>query len=336
MTMQTIGDLAQSFVMRRQNNELKEQVNRLTRELTSGQKEDKLKALGWDYSFLADTLRSLKLLDGFGIATREATVFTQTMQTVLNDVIETSGDLGARLLTSAASNLPSVQDSTARAARDDMAHLISRLNTSAAGRTLFAGAATDAPALADPDTILTALRGAVAGQTTQAGFLAAVDDWFHEPGGGFETSGYLGSNTSLPAFQLAEGETVRFEMKADDTQIRTLLRNTAVAVLSGDASLGISNSLKANLQRVAGEGLMSSQAGVTTIASDLGFVQQRVEDSAAKNAAIRSGLQIARNDLVLADPYETATRLENLQYQLEGLYSLTVRMSKLTLMDYMR
>ena len=49
-----------------------------------------------------------------------------------------------------------------------------------------------------------------------------------------------------------------------------------------------------------------------------------------EHAAEGSALQIARNDLIGADPYETATELEAVYGQIETLYTVTARIAQLS------
>jgi flagellar hook-associated protein 3 FlgL len=50
--------------------------------------------------------------------------------------------------------------------------------------------------------------------------------------------------------------------------------------------------------------------------------------------AQETGLQMAINDLVSADPFDTATRLQSVQLQLETHYSVVGRLSQLSLLRY--
>lgn len=335
MSMLSIGDLAQSFLLRRQNLALKEQMNSLTLELASGRKSDVSRAVSGDFSYLSDIERSIHVLEGYSFAITEAAGFTQTMQDAFERVQDLTSELGSRLMSSSASNIASVLAVTSGTARQDMGTLIAALNTDLAGRSLFAGAATDTSPLASADIILDELKLAVAGETTISGFLGKIDDWFSTPGGGFETTAYQGSAAGLAPFQLSENDSVQFSMKADSTEIRNLLRSAAIGALSTDETLGFSTSLQFQLQQEAGESLLSAQDGLTKIRADLGYVQERIDEAQARNATASSSLEQARTDLLAADPYETATRLENTQFQLESLYTLTVRISHMTLMDYM-
>ena len=55
-----------------------------------------------------------------------------------------------------------------------------------------------------------------------------------------------------------------------------------------------------------------------------------------RNGAETTSLQIARNGITAVDPYETASRLEATRQQLETLYTLTARISRLSLVDFLR
>ena len=72
MTTTTIGDLAQSYLLRRQNTDLKSRLNTLVEELSSGRTADIARHLSGSYSYLADVERNLSLLDGYNSATSEA------------------------------------------------------------------------------------------------------------------------------------------------------------------------------------------------------------------------------------------------------------------------
>ncbi|MEP1929762.1 MAG: flagellin, partial [Roseibium sp.] len=325
MSFTQVGDLAQQHLMRRHNTLLTTQLNTLTLELASGKKSDVPKSLGGDFGLLGDVERSLSLLSGYETATNDAQIFSDTVQTVLTQMQPVSGDLATSLDSTASAGLPAPVSSVIAEARQDFDAIVSALNSDVAGRGLFAGAATDRPALASSDVILDALSTALSGAASQDDILDVVDDWFMSDAGGFETIAYLGSENSLAPFQLTESDSVRHELRADHSEIRGILRDTALAVMVGDKGLGLELPDKSQLLRVAGERLLSQQDGLTRIRSDLGFVQERIGEAIAKNASTKSSLEITRNNLVTADPFDTATRLEAAQVQLETLYTVTAR-----------
>lgn len=335
MTQISIGDLAQSYVLRRQNTLLKQEMSKLSMEMASGRTADVARHLSGDYSHLADIERGLRVLQGFDTASTEAAQFTGAMQSALGHVQDVTSDLATALFSSSSGYLETAIDSVAHSAESDMQTLVSTLNSNLAGRSLFSGVATDQPALAAADDIMAELRTAIAGAVTTSDVIAAVTDWFEAPGGGFETMGYSGSTTGMSPFPMGDGQSVDLDLRADNPGIRSALKFTAIAALSAEASLGFSLDAKKQLQVFAGEGLLTSQDGLTTIRADLGYAEERIDDNVARIAAEKTSLEYARGELLGVDPYETATKLENVQFQLESLYTITVRLSRLSLVEYM-
>ena len=334
MTFTTIGDLAQSYLLRRQNSDLKAQLGSLVEELASGRTSDVARHLSGSYSYLADVERNLSLLDGYSSATNEARLFTDTMQNALDGFQEVSSTLGLDLISAAQSNMPQVISSISTRAAGDFDIMLSKLNTSVGGRFLFSGIDSDTVPMEDATAILDALRLDLAGETTLAGIQTRLDTWF-APGGGFDTVAYLGALTSLAPFVLGQGETVNLDLRADDDALRTLLKHTAMAALSADDTLAFPDDLRQDLVLTAGKGLSFDQSAVTAIRADLGYAQARIDESATRISAERTSFQTARTELLAIDPYETVTRLEDVQFQLEGLYTITARLSRLSLTDYL-
>ncbi len=336
MTSINLGDLAQHFMLRRHNADLKATMTTLTEELASGVRSDVSDAVTGDYSYLADIERSLTIMNGYSQSVNEARLFTDATQSSLEQIQNITSDLGATLITAASSNSTVTFRAVSLGAEQDFRSVVSAMNANVAGRSLFSGNVTDTSPLTDADVILDELRTVVAGLTSPADVQTAVDDWFNAPGGGFETVAYQGSDTDLSPYLLGEGDSVRFELRADSQEMRDLLRDTALAALVGDDAIGLDTASQKSLIQSTGENLMTAQGGLINVRADLGFVEERIDEAAVRNSASQSSLELARSELIAADPYETATRLENTRQQLETLYAVTVRLSSLTLADYLR
>ena len=76
--------------------------------------------------------------------------------------------------------------------------------------------------LADAETILSDVAAAAAGATSAADFVTAIDDWFFAPGGGFETSGYLGSPAGQTGIPIDETTRIGPLTAADAPEIRAV------------------------------------------------------------------------------------------------------------------
>jgi flagellar hook-associated protein 3 FlgL len=208
------------------------------------------------------------------------------------------------------------------------------LNTQNAGRSLFSGTATDRPPLASTDVLLTDLRAAMAGAESVAAMMAAADTWFGA-GGGFETLVYQGAATPLAPIQLSEQDQIQLGVQADDPAIREVLKHFAIAALAEDPALNLSPAEKAEVFATTGAGLVVGQGALTSLRTGIGFSQARTEEIAARNAATQTGLEMSRNALLSVDPFEVATQLEDVQFQLQSLYAVTVKSSQLSLVNFL-
>jgi len=85
----------------------------------------------------------------------------------------------------------------------------------------------------------------------------------------------------------------------------------------------------------AGASLLQSNTDRAYLTGRLGAIEAQIEDAAARNSAEATSLRIVRNDITNVDPYEVAARLQDNQAQLEKIYTLTARMTRLSLMDYL-
>lgn len=333
MSTISLGDLAQSYMLRRQNTDLKSDLQRLTTELTTGTAADTGRHVGGDYSPLAGIDASLSRLQGYKATTSEAALLTGAMQTVLNTVEGMASGLGPSLL--AASNAGATQVNLAAGdARQKLDTAVALYNTDLGGRALFAGVATDGNAVVDVETLLTALDLEILGATTANDLEARIAAWFEAPAG-YATAGYLGGGP-LTSVAVAPGETANLDFTAADPGIRDTLKGLAMAAMLGRGALAGDPSARADLARLAGENLISSQTSRTNMAARLGTVEGQVETASMRNSAEASALGIARNGITAIDPYETASRLEATRQQLEMLYTLTARISRLSLVDFLR
>jgi len=88
--------------------------------------------------------------------------------------------------------------------------------------------------------------------------------------------------------------------------------------------------------RHAGEALIAGAGNLVQLRASVGSAEARVEEASARLSARETALEIARNDMSAADPYETASNLQEVQLQLETHYTLTARLSRLSLTEYLR
>lgn len=335
MNLTSIGDLAQHLMQRTRSTQLKNEISVLTQELSTGQVSDVTHRLGGDHAYLSDIDRNISRLDAFSVATREMTLFTAAAQENLTRLNDTAATLGANILASTPSHLESARDTNATQARADLDAVISSLNGSVAGRSIFAGTFTDETPLADAEALLGALRAVVSGLSNAEDIRQAASDWFDDPAG-FRAAIYGGSENDLAPTDVGSDTSVAMPLRADHSVFRGLMRDASLAALATDPALGLNVEAQNDLLLASGESLFAVQGDLTELQAGLGLTQSQLDKSAARNESARTGLEYARNTLLEADPFETATRLEQVQFQLESLYSVTVRTSRLTLLSFMQ
>lgn len=336
MAYVSYGDLAQAYSTRRDFARLKALTDIHSKELVTGSSADVAKRLRGNYSQLSEIETSLRTLDSYRTASTEAAFFASAMQTSLEAIQGWTTEASSNLLISAGSDGQTQIQSMATDAKTKFKSVVSALNTQVGGRSIFAGDKTDMPAVIDANTMLIDLGAAIAGETTADGVTSAIDDWFNLPGGGFEAVGYIGSDTPLAPQRIGEGEQADISITAADPAIRNTLKAFAMAALATDGPLDGNTAEQSALLRKAGEGLISVNAQQTQLRANIGASEAYIETISAQNSAEKSALEMFRSDILSVDPYEAATKLEAVQTQLETMYTLTARMSRLSLMDFLR
>lgn len=336
MPAYTIGDLRHHFQTAQTGKRLKGDLNELVQELTTGKKQDLTAHLGAQQSNLASLDRRLTLYDRYIEANTQTSRTLDAMQVALTAVEDQRATSSDALLVITAASTPQQLERAAQTALHSFERVTNSLNTRLGDKTLFGGNTVDQAPLSDPDTMLSDLKGALSGLTTAGAISAAIDTWFDAPGGGFETIGYQGDTSGYQTRPTDLGQDISLTMRADDQATRDVLKALAKGALAADTTLGLPQDVAQHLQQQAGLDLLGSAAGLATAQARLGHVEGEVSGALTHIQAQKTAFGMSRNEMVLADPFETATRLEALQVQLETHYTLTARLSRLSLTEYLR
>lgn len=330
----TVGDLARQLVLRRQNADVRAELDRLTGEISTGRKSDLAGSVAGDFTVLAAVERDLANLAAYGTATSELDARTTAMQTALGNVQSITDEFFPQLLGAPGIGQESYVRNLAEDARVRLDSVVGALNVSFGDRTLFAGAATTGPALADSEVILAAVEAAAAGATDPAGVEAAVTAWF-APGGGFDTIGYLGSADPIAAQPVSPVQDLGVAITASDDRMRDILAGLALAALADRPPVAGALPQQSALAARAGEALLRSQTGLSTLRGEVGAVQAELESVISRNGAEETALRITRGDIADADIFDAATQLEAVQGQLELLYAITARSAQISLTRFL-
>jgi len=333
--MLSIGDLAMSFSNRLSNVRIRTEMNTLATELTTGRRSDIRTPLSGDLSPVAVIERSLSNLAAYNTVVSETTLFLTGAQAALSQVAD-----GLKALAGAAIDMdnttnPALIANFAMDATGRFESLVNTMNTSIAGRSLFAGNDTATRPIADPALILDDLFATLPPGALAADVSAAVDAYF-APGAGFDTAHYLGSAIAMSAFRVTPEDSLSFGITAQTGEMRSALAATAKAAILGRGALSGNVIEQGALIRQASLDLFGAEAGVVGLRGSVGILEARLDAAQARNSAESGSLHLARSALVGADPFQTATKLQSVQTQLEAFYAITARMSQLSLARYLR
>ncbi|MGL4237405.1 flagellin [Tabrizicola sp.] len=333
MTRISVGDASLTNILARQGADLRGQVQRASQEVATGKHADVGQALRGDFSPVLAIDASLARLAAYKSTATDAAFQTQTQQAALSGLSELAAGITTTLMGSRDFPTPVQVNSVAADARGRLASAVGLLNTQASGRAVFSGVGTDTVPLGSADDMLAALELVATGATTAGQVAAAVNTWFSDPLG---YGAFYQGGSSLSPTPIAPGEAADISTTALDPTIRDTLAGFAMAALIDRGVLAGNPEERARLAETAGQTLHRTEDARITLAARVGTVEAQVEAARTRNSAEETALGILRSDIGSVDPYEAATRLETARAQLESLYLITARVSRLSLVEYLR
>ena len=335
MSITSLGDLANSVQLRRETGRIKNDLARLTKELSSGVVTDFSSHLKGDYGQLAGLERGLARAEGYRSVIEEQKLLLNTQQSTISKLRE-FGQISDVLLT-----LPDAAGETliSNAGADALANFasaLSTLNVQSGGRTVFSGTSTNLPAVSDSETILSAIEAEIlaSGAVTATDVETVVVAWFG-PGGGFDTVGYLGGPIATSGATLSDTEVSAPLDNANTQPIREHLAALSLGALLGRNVLAGDLAEQQALARKTGERLIDTNDQLVAKEASLGIQQAQIERAAVEVQSQKVSLELARSALIEADPYDTAVRLQNSELQLQSIYAVTARLSRLSLVEFL-
>jgi flagellar hook-associated protein 3 FlgL len=323
-------------------------------ELTTGEAADKVAATNGDPLRLFALDSAIATLDSRKPLMELARSRAGAMQTALETVEDSVGDLPVDLLGFAQIGDLGSANRVARDARSALGQIMSALNVSVSGRHVFGGDDAGALPLATADALIADVGRALAGALLPADIpnpgdpapspQAQLDHYFgvapiaNAPAATtFAENIYKGGAGAAPPVELATGDRLSYSVNADAPPLVALMRELAVIV--GVAGGGVAYPTEADklaAYRGAAAGALAARDAVTQLRADLGDKEKRIESGLARSEAEKSTLSIARNDLIGRDEFETASRVKQLETQLQTIYALTARAFDLTLLNFLR
>lgn len=243
-------------------------------------------------------------------------------------------------------------------ARAALETVIGTLNVSFNGEFLFSGTMSNARAMnrwetADattglsPEDVMAAVIGAGPVDVATAGtIIAEIDQVFSSThtnaNYNFEESFYNGTpelTGGVPndriAGRLDQGQELVYGVQANDQGFRDIIKGLSMLAAVDIEAIGDDDAYRAWMDEVV-ETLADGVQGALDTSANLGFNQQLVEKAKERleDISMVQRKQIATYENI--DPYEVATQLSSLETQLQASYSVSSRLSGLTILDWYR
>lgn len=332
----SVSDIARSYQLRLSQSALKSKLDTLSRESSTGVKADIPLALGGDLGRISQIEAQLSKLAAYKSNLSEADALFEGMQNAVGQIQSLASSSGTYLASDTLTSSDNALQVHLRKAPDELRAVLAALNSSVAGRSAFAGSASNQPAVASYDTMMSQISAAVGGATDAATITAAIDGYFDGTvgSGGYADIGYLGDDQGDASVPISNSRSATSELTASSSEFRMALKGFAVAAYAAETTTLDAQTVR-TLSQAAGKRLVESQNPLSAAMSKIGIQQEAVSKMQTANTAETSTLTTARNALIEADPYETATALKEIEANIETLYALTSRLSKLSLVSYL-
>ncbi|RZV42875.1 MAG: hypothetical protein EX271_04920, partial [Acidimicrobiales bacterium] len=210
------------------------------------------------------------------------------------------------------------------------------LSSKHGSRNLLSGDATDTAPFAGADALLSDIRAIMTANTTPATIDAALDNYFDDPLGGFQTTQYLGGTNAAPPLRLSDGSVIQVDIRGDNQVIKDALRGLAVIATAADSGFP---SDSPGFMEIYQNGITSTAdgvAGLIAMQGDMGVYSETIDKANARDQFENLTLTAAYQAIIGRDQFEAAAELQQLQVQLEASYVITSRLASLTLTNFVR
>ena len=322
-----------------------------TKELSSGRWADVGLELGNKTGRTISLRQDYQRLDAIKDTNGLVASRLDTSQAALDGVLKNAQDFAASLIAVRSGNVGA--EVIADDAKNNLQSLIASLNTSINGEYLFAGINTDVRPVTDyysapASTTKTAFDTELANYCTSVGAagpadLSATDldtfidtnltNMFDATNWSDPTSGWSSASSQNVKSRISTSELIETSTNANEPAFRKLAM--AYTMVSEFANKGLSEKAYQSLIDKAAQIMGNATVDVTVVQARLGTAQERLSNANSRIEAQMDILNRNINDFEQVDPIETQTRISALETQLDMAFSLTSRVQKLSLLNYL-
>lgn len=328
------GDLSNSLATRRLQSELRQQALLSGERLSSGQKSGLEIAREGQTELLFSIEKELKNIEGYELAVNQGVTRYNSIQFSLGDIRQASHDFSLELKSALSGGVsPDLALGKVENADNVLRRVLSSLNQSISGKSLFSGSALTSSAVVDADVIVQDVENLLSSAPDVSTAMSAIDFYFNDPSGGFSTSSYTGSSIDAPALQISDRKVVSQDVRADHPAIRKVIQDLSIiAAVSNGGVVSIDD--KKQLLDAATEGGLKSNDALIALQQGIGEKQNLLENVSIELNTTRGIYETSHSRASSVDLFEEATKFESIQIQLETSYKVMVRLSSLSLSNF--
>lgn len=331
-----VSSYASNLSLRHHNSLLRQDMQSVGRELSSGERSLRDVARSSEERAIQKIDESLSLLTRYQQATTRASIRLDAVQLGLDSIRSTASHVTLGVLSAISANDSNSINIQSAQATSALESVVSTLNKSVSGESLFSGAALGSSAISSSNDIILDVETIINSAPDAATAIANVDAYFFTPTGGFDTGIYTGSTTNSGDLQISETSSVSFDIRADNSSIKETIRNLSIIAAVSNGSFSTQPADRALLLDNATATGLNTEKDLISIQERIGNREEVVNIQGARNKAEELAYAKTRSEIASADLYETASKLEQLQIQLESMYHVTSKLSELSLLNFVR
>ncbi len=246
-------------------------------------------------------------------------------QSALDRVSEGVDKIGAQALSALGLDDQAGLKGAATAAASALEEIVSTLNVRHAGRYLFSGDATATPPLAPASNLLADIQAIAQAAPTPDAFAADLDTYFTAPDGGWRQTIYGGTpNATDPD-----------SVTASTPAIVDMISGLAVLALGAQDQTS-DTVLDSVVVEAAAKRVIGGQTELVSIQAEVGLKQAEIARDLESLDIEQTLFNQSLNSLIGRDPFEAASKLRELENNLEAAYAITARLSNLNLLNFIR
>jgi len=329
-----ISNLSSTSTLKRQISTLRAQIDNSGKRLATGQIEAGDLARTGNTNALLGIDRELELLGRYEKTSAITKTTLNSQQLGLQKIRDSTFELSNSVLTALNGQSISAVRTQALNANKVLSVAVSTLNQSISGKSLFSGAAVDRASLVDAATIIGDVESLLNAAPDVVTGIASVDFYFNDPTGGFITGSYT-SQVNATNLEIAPGEFVEQDIRADTKAIKDTIRNVSIMAAVANGAFGASPTDQKILLNDATAKTLQSNDDLIQLQQTIGQRQEQIENSDADKSASRASLELLRTEFTSVDLFSESAFFQELQTQLETSYKVTVRLSSLSLSNFM-